>query len=66
MTILAMFHLFSELLAAAPGAAATVEEAVAALHGDGSNAAKTQAVVEAAGRLANAGTQVLANVSPAA
>lgn len=59
MTFLALFNLLSEVLAAAPGAAATVEEALTALHGDGSNAHKTQAVVEAAAQLAKTGTQLL-------
>lgn len=61
MTMLQIFNLLAELLAAAPGAEATVEQAIQAIHGSGTNAAKTQAVVAAAQQIATAGEQIIAS-----
>lgn len=65
MTVLQIFNVLMELLAAAPSAEATVEQAIQALHGSGTNAAKTQAVVSAAEQIATTGAQIIASTQPA-
>jgi hypothetical protein len=66
MTMLAVFQLLAELLAAAPGVESTVDEAVTALHAGGTNSAKTAAVVSAAQSILTTGQALIASTVSAA